>query len=134
MTKKLWEIAEEISADGWIHHPGAVHAQPYWNAMRDLETITDTYGADSAKSIVLYFLANAGTWRGETARRIKQELRGDGEMSIRAKDFLQTWLEKAKENANRTDQPNWSACEWFDLIKDIEQQRAQLKRRRKKGE
>jgi hypothetical protein len=75
MTRKLWQIAEDISEDGWIHHPGAVYAQPYWNAMRDLEFITDSYGADSAKSIVLYFLSNAGTWRGGTARRIKAELK-----------------------------------------------------------
>jgi hypothetical protein len=30
---------------------------------------------DSAKSIVLYFLANANTWRGEKARAIKVELK-----------------------------------------------------------
>jgi hypothetical protein len=34
------------------------------------------YGADDARGIVMYFLANAGTWRGENARRIKAELKG----------------------------------------------------------
>ena len=29
---------------------------------------------DSGRSVVAYFLANAGTWRGEVARRVKKEL------------------------------------------------------------
>jgi hypothetical protein len=29
---------------------------------------------DSGRSIVAYFLSNASTWRGETAKRIKLEL------------------------------------------------------------
>jgi hypothetical protein len=29
---------------------------------------------DDAKTIVLYFLANAQTWRGEVAKRVKAEL------------------------------------------------------------
>ena len=40
-----------------------------------LEKITDNYYLDSAESVVRYFLANAGTWRGEVARRIKAELK-----------------------------------------------------------
>ena len=40
-----------------------------------LKSINDKYGADSGKSIVLYFLSNATTWRGSDARRIKQELK-----------------------------------------------------------
>ena len=43
--------------------------------MRHCNQITDNYGADSAVSIVAYFLANAQTWRGPEARRIKAELR-----------------------------------------------------------
>jgi hypothetical protein len=41
------------------------------DAMASLNSINDNYGWDSAKSIVLYFLGNASTWRGETAKRIK---------------------------------------------------------------
>ena len=40
-----------------------------------LDRITDVYGYDSAESIVLYFLSNAKTWKGEHARRIKLELK-----------------------------------------------------------
>jgi len=52
-----------------------VGANPYINAMLNIDSIRDDYYADSARSIVMYFLANAQTWRGENARRIKDELR-----------------------------------------------------------
>jgi len=50
-------------------------AVPYLQAMRTLETVRDNYGADDGRSIVLYFLSNATTWRGADARRIKAELK-----------------------------------------------------------
>lgn len=50
-------------------------AKPYLEAMTSLETINDKYFEDSAKSIILYFLSNATTWKGEDARRIKAELK-----------------------------------------------------------
>jgi hypothetical protein len=50
-------------------------AKPYLEALECLYSISDDYGLDSGRSIVLYFLANAGTWRGEAARRIKKELK-----------------------------------------------------------
>jgi hypothetical protein len=71
-TRPLYEIADEIRADWSNVWFGAA---PYLEAMRALGDIDDMYGADSARSIVLYFLANAATWRGETARRIKKELK-----------------------------------------------------------
>jgi hypothetical protein len=49
-------------------------ARPYLSAMECLNKISDAYGMDSGKSIVAYFLSNASTWRGETAKRIKAEL------------------------------------------------------------
>jgi hypothetical protein len=49
-------------------------AKPYLEAMRTLNDMSDSYGSDSAKSIIIYFLANASTFRGEDARRIKLEL------------------------------------------------------------
>lgn len=65
-------IAREIRADWEKVNYGA---EPYLRAMSVLETLDDSYGYDSARSIVLYFLSNATTWRGETARRVKAELR-----------------------------------------------------------
>lgn len=71
-VRPLSVIAKEISKDWQKMYFGAV---PYWEAMYSLNSINDMYYNDSAKSIVLYFLANAGTWRGETAKRIKAELK-----------------------------------------------------------
>ena len=71
-NRPIFEIAKEIRQDWKRPYFGAV---PYLEAMGALNSITDSYGFDSGKSIVLYFLANAGTWRGETARRIKKELK-----------------------------------------------------------
>jgi hypothetical protein len=50
-------------------------ARPYLDAMHSLTNITDNYMYDSGKSVVLYFLSNAATWKGEAARRIKAELK-----------------------------------------------------------
>ncbi len=72
-NRPLYEIATEIRKD-W----GAkvnYGAKPYLEAMACLTNVTDSYGADSAKSVVCYFLANAGQWRGEVAKRVKAELK-----------------------------------------------------------
>ena len=70
--RPLYEIAREIRKDWKNVSPYAV---PYLQAMFCLETINDNYGFDSGRSIVSYFLCNAGSWRGETAKRIKAELK-----------------------------------------------------------
>jgi hypothetical protein len=72
MTRPLHEIAAEIKKDWRPMYFGAV---PYVDAMQDLASPDENFGADSGKSIVLYFLSNAQTWRGETARRVKAELK-----------------------------------------------------------
>ena len=50
-------------------------AKPYLSALKGLESISDHYGYDSARSIVLYFLGNASTFRGEEAKSLKAELK-----------------------------------------------------------
>ena len=72
-ARPLHEIAREIRRDWAKPYFGAV---PYIDAMQALSSITEDYGLDPGKEIVLYFLANANTWRGETARRVKAELKG----------------------------------------------------------
>jgi hypothetical protein len=72
LPRSLSEIAKEIRKD-W--NPAYFGAIPYLEAMLELSDISDNIGADKAKDVVLYFLSNAGTWRGETARRIKAELK-----------------------------------------------------------
>ena len=72
MTRSLYTIAREVNKD-WKNVNYA--ARPYLDAMSVLDKITDSFCCDSGRSIVLYFLSNASTWRGETARRIKAELK-----------------------------------------------------------
>ena len=74
MTQRnLASIAAEISRD--LGAKVNFAAKPYLSAMRGMDSIHDNYGADSDKSVVLYFLANAATWRGDTAKRVKAELK-----------------------------------------------------------
>lgn len=50
-------------------------AKPYLEAMVDLTSIEDKYGYDNARSIVLYFLSNASSFRGDQAKALKLELK-----------------------------------------------------------
>jgi hypothetical protein len=72
MTRSLNTIAKEIRNDWAKPYFGAV---PYLDAMLHLDTIRDSYYYDDAASVVRYFLANATTWKGETARAVKAELK-----------------------------------------------------------
>jgi hypothetical protein len=71
-TRPLYQIAAEIQRDWKKVNFAAV---PYLQAMSDLSSVSDNYGFDSGSSIVNYFLANANSWRGEVARRVKAELK-----------------------------------------------------------
>jgi len=76
-TRPLYEIAREIRSNWKKSISGTdlnFAARPYLEAMETLNLITDRYIMDSGRSIVAYFLSNATTWRGETAKRIKKEL------------------------------------------------------------
>lgn len=70
--RSLSAVAAEIRED-WAKVNYA--AEPYLAAMEGLGSVADNYYADSAASVVRYFLCNAGSWRGETARRVKAELK-----------------------------------------------------------
>ena len=71
-TRPVYIIAAEIEAD-WDKVNFA--ARPYLDAMKQMANEYDDFGADSAQSVVLYFLSNARSWRGEAAKRIKLELK-----------------------------------------------------------
>ena len=70
-SERIREIAHEVKR---LWKPVSPYALPYLDAMRDVSD-DGWYINDSAKSIVLYFLANAQTWRGEDTRRLKSELK-----------------------------------------------------------
>jgi hypothetical protein len=71
-NKPLSYTAEIIRANWANPSPYAV---PYIDAMAQINSINDSYYADTASSVVLYFLANAQTWRGDTARLVKAHLK-----------------------------------------------------------
>lgn len=50
-------------------------AVPYLSAMRELDSIEDSYYYDSGRGVVRGFLSNAASWRGDSAKRIKAELK-----------------------------------------------------------
>ena len=66
------EIAHAIAKDWENISP---YAADYLNAMKEINDIEGNYIHDSAKSVVLYFLANAGSYRGESARSYKSILK-----------------------------------------------------------
>src|SRR5262245_5998172 len=72
-ARPIYAIAGEVRRDWKKVHFGAV---PYLNAMECIAAMTDNYGADSAYSVIAYFLANARGWKGEVAKRVKKELNG----------------------------------------------------------
>lgn len=65
-------IAREISRD-WKNVNYA--AKPYLEAMRSLDSASDSFGYDNAKSVVAYFLANASGYRGDAAKAHKAALK-----------------------------------------------------------
>ena len=71
-SRPLRVIAEDIK-QSWKNIYFA--AVPYVDALEFLNRIEDTYIVGNGVSIVEGFLANAGSFRGEDARRIKAELK-----------------------------------------------------------
>ena len=72
----IHEIAAEVVADhkanGKEIYFGMV---PYLAAMHSLGSVEESYYEDPASEVLNYFLSNASYWRGETARRIKAEIK-----------------------------------------------------------
>lgn len=68
------EIAREIKQTWKNVYFGA---KPYLQAMATIDSSDKNapYMLETAEDIVIYFLANAQTWRGEDAKRIKAELK-----------------------------------------------------------
>lgn len=73
--RSIRSIALDIRKD-WVKVNYA--AKPYLDAMLELDSINDKYGFDNARSIILYFLSNASSFRGERAKALKAELKALG--------------------------------------------------------
>jgi len=74
-NRSIRAIALDIRQD-WVKVNYA--AKPYLDAMLELYSINDPYYHDTAKSVVLYFLANAASYRGDRAKVLKSELKSLG--------------------------------------------------------
>lgn len=70
--RNIHQIADDIRKD-WKSVNYA--AEPYLDAMGSLSSIDSKYFLDDARSILRYFLSNASTWRGDTAKSIKAEIK-----------------------------------------------------------
>lgn len=70
--RHVYQIADEIRKT-WKNVNYA--AKPYLDAMSQISSVAENFGAEDGRSIVLYFLANASSWRGPDAKRLKDELK-----------------------------------------------------------
>ena len=86
MSRPLSQIARECRTDmqeqgskskaaGYDWRRKFYAAMPYLGAMLDLHSINDSYGQDTAKSVVRYFLCSVATWKGPRAKALKAELK-----------------------------------------------------------
>ena len=74
MARNLSEIAKDIRSNWKNVYFGA---EPYLQAMEQIHSPEPDapYIFEDAETVVMYFLANAQYWRGETAKTIKKELK-----------------------------------------------------------
>lgn len=74
MARNLSEIAKDIRSNWKNVYLGA---EPYLQAMEQIHSPEPDapYMFEDAETVVMYFLANAKYWRGETAKTIKKELK-----------------------------------------------------------
>ena len=69
-------VAREIKNDpAYQKMPSKIYAEAYVQPMLSLNDIEDNYGMDTGVSIVSYALSNLGSYKGDTARRVKSELK-----------------------------------------------------------
>ena len=73
MKRSIGAVAREIQQDWGAKVNFA--AKPYLAAMAYLRDKDSAYGAESAESVVLYFLSNARSYRTPKAAALKAELK-----------------------------------------------------------
>jgi hypothetical protein len=58
------------------------YAKPYVEAMATLDNAKQNYYEDSGVSVCLYALSNLSSWRGETARTVKAQIKRHTELAL----------------------------------------------------
>ena len=75
-TARQLRLVSDVAADIRKAWPKVNYAaKAYLEAMETMSTMDKPYYEDSAQSVILYFLSNASTFRGEDAKRLKAELK-----------------------------------------------------------
>lgn len=74
-TRPLYEIAREALHDPALKGNARAWSMPYLQALMSCSSAIDRYFEDDARSLVAYALSNLTGWRGDTARRVKAELK-----------------------------------------------------------
>lgn len=74
--RPIYQIASDIRKE-WMKAKNGINyaAKPYLNALMSLSSLKDAYGMDSGREMVLYFLSNASSFRGDEAKSLKLELK-----------------------------------------------------------
>ena len=72
IKRPVYKIAADIVND-WSRPNYA--ALPYLTAMLTINNEQEQFGQDTAKNVILYFLSNAGTYKGPKAKELKTELK-----------------------------------------------------------
>lgn len=82
MSRPIYEIAKEIKSDWKTIGPNRPYLEPLfkYNEITDKDPQMGWSGA--AESAVLGFLCNCSTWKGDTAKRIKNELRSMAKLKL----------------------------------------------------
>jgi len=120
-VRPIYMIAKDIKKD-W--KPVYYAAKPYLDAMSELESITDKYMYDSARSIIAYFLENAKQWKGEKAKEIKKELNNLLKSKPKhmkestMKNNFETTLEILKEGCKRDEKKLESLKKKLEKLKE----------------
>jgi hypothetical protein len=74
--KKLFEIAQTVIRDHRETGQKVNFAlKPWLDALGSISEITDSYGAESGRTVIAYFLSNASQYKGATAKAVKAELK-----------------------------------------------------------
>ena len=73
--RTLREIARDALNDPTLKGSARAWSTPYLNALTHCETASDTYIFETAREQIPYALSNLQSWRGDSARGIKAELK-----------------------------------------------------------
>ena len=73
--RPLREIAYDALRDPTLKGSARAWSTPYLNALTHCDTANDTYIFETAREQIPYALSNLRSWRGESARSIKAELK-----------------------------------------------------------